>query len=540
MASPKSPLASKTVWINFLTVLVGALTVLTGSEWIQDHPALAAVLLLILGLVNVVLRFISTTPLKFLWLIPLLLCVSAAEAAGLAFSPDKAVIVLADTKANAEAILRSADPQNRERIGLIIHFEEQSQLSGNTWEIPEGSDRTHHKVWLKGPDTESVGPMLQQAIVRLAQWGPRGCPPGGGYGGYGGDVVVGYGPRPSQPKPAIKPHPASCRVIVEEGGGVRSMGSGILVDVRDGLGVVLTNRHVVRDRRSDVVVVAFPNGKRYGARVRGEDSWDIAALLIKDPGIEPVSIREDYPPIGETLYAAGYGPQGRYSSRAGRVRDYAFPQGTSGKVRDWIVIGTQVRQGDSGGPIFDREYKLAGIIWGSADHCHGVCAPRLRLFLRGLGDRLFGRLDCPKQPQGEPDGLEPPDVAIGDEIEDEFDEPGGDSEGHLPGALDGTHTARLDALESRLDEVLAAIAKIPAGPQGPKGDRGEPGERGPAGRDGNDANLDPNFIQQIVDDMLRTRPIAIQTVDPSGKPLGEPAYGYLGGSPIKLRLVPVD
>ena len=76
----KSPLASKTIWVNVVTVLIGAITVLTGSDWIKDHPTLAATLLALLGVLNVFLRLITTTAIRFLWLGLLLLIPAAAQA----------------------------------------------------------------------------------------------------------------------------------------------------------------------------------------------------------------------------------------------------------------------------------------------------------------------------------------------------------------------------------------------------------------------------------------------------------------------------
>src|SRR5688500_15998564 len=44
-----------------------------------------------------------------------------------------------------------------------------------------------------------------------------------------------------------RPHPAVARIVVPEGDGATSYGSGTLIDARDQFGLVVTNWHVVRD-----------------------------------------------------------------------------------------------------------------------------------------------------------------------------------------------------------------------------------------------------------------------------------------------------
>lgn len=59
----KSPVASKTVWFNVLTIIAGAVAYFAGSEvvvenWTAALPILAAVQ----GAVNIALRFMTTKP----------------------------------------------------------------------------------------------------------------------------------------------------------------------------------------------------------------------------------------------------------------------------------------------------------------------------------------------------------------------------------------------------------------------------------------------------------------------------------------------
>jgi len=59
----KSPVASKTVWFNVLTVLAGAVAYFAGSEVIAENWAVAVpILLAVQGAVNIALRFVTTKP----------------------------------------------------------------------------------------------------------------------------------------------------------------------------------------------------------------------------------------------------------------------------------------------------------------------------------------------------------------------------------------------------------------------------------------------------------------------------------------------
>lgn len=54
---------SKMVWVNALTLVVGIVGYLTGSDIIAQYPAILAALVAIQGAVNVALRFVTWQPL---------------------------------------------------------------------------------------------------------------------------------------------------------------------------------------------------------------------------------------------------------------------------------------------------------------------------------------------------------------------------------------------------------------------------------------------------------------------------------------------
>ena len=171
------------------------------------------------------------------------------------------------------------------------------------------------------------------------------------------------------------------RVVVRERGAT-SYGSGTLVDVQPDYGLVVTNWHVVRDAAGGIQVV-FPDGFRSEAHLLKSDrTWDLAALRIRPPSISPVTIATVAPRPGEPLTIAGYG-QGTYRTTTGRCTQYVAPGPNT--PYEMVELGAQARQGDSGGPIFNRQGQLAGVLFGAA---HGTTSGsycgRVRWFLASL------------------------------------------------------------------------------------------------------------------------------------------------------------
>ena len=118
-------------------------------------------------------------------------------------------------------------------------------------------------------------------------------------------------------------HPAVVRVIVPDRGST-SLGSGSLVAVSQNHGLVVTNWHVIRDAAGPITV-AFPDGFRSLATVlRIDRDWDLAALAIWRPNVQPIPLAASAPQLGEPLAIAGYG-EGPYRAIAGRCTQYVSP-----------------------------------------------------------------------------------------------------------------------------------------------------------------------------------------------------------------------
>ncbi len=184
-----------------------------------------------------------------------------------------------------------------------------------------------------------------------------------------------------EPAPQEKQQPRSAvvRVAVAEGKGVMSYGSGTLVRCNKEHAVVVTNWHVVRDAAGEISV-EFPDGFRSTATVLETDkTWDLAALSISPPKVKPVAIAETMPKRGDELTIAGYG-SGTYREATGQVTQYVAPG--DDEPFEMVEVNVAARNGDSGGPIFNRRGYLAGVLFGSADGCtNGSHGNRVRWFL---------------------------------------------------------------------------------------------------------------------------------------------------------------
>lgn len=177
------------------------------------------------------------------------------------------------------------------------------------------------------------------------------------------------------------PNPAVVRVAVPERDGA-SLGSGSLVAVNESSGLVLTNWHVVRDAAGPITVI-FPDGFRSGAYVlRTDRDWDLAALAIRRPNVQPIPIAGEVPRPGEELTIAGYG-SGSYRAVTGRLTQYVSPGGNH--PFEMIELSAPARNGDSGGPIFNNRGELAGTLFGSSfGRTTGSYCGRLRWFVNSV------------------------------------------------------------------------------------------------------------------------------------------------------------
>ena len=188
-------------------------------------------------------------------------------------------------------------------------------------------------------------------------------------------------PYTKRPLAFAAPHPAVVRVVSPESDGV-SYGSGSLVAVDETSGLVLTNWHVVRDAAGPIVI-HFPDGFcSRGVLLRVDQDWDLAALAIRRPSVQPIPLATQAPRPGDPLTIIGYG-SGSYRAVTGRCTDYVSPGGNN--PAEMVELSAPARNGDSGGPILNSRGELAGVLFGTAfGSTTGSYCGRLRGFVASV------------------------------------------------------------------------------------------------------------------------------------------------------------
>lgn len=169
-----------------------------------------------------------------------------------------------------------------------------------------------------------------------------------------------------------------------------SYGSGAVISPTQ----VLTNWHVVKDRRkSNPIKVRFSDGSRRAAIVvASNEKWDIVILKIHPTQAVPFKLG-NRPLVGQKAIIHGFGGDYEYIAASGTVSNQFFSP-TGADVPDFFQLdGAVARQGDSGGPITNRNGHLIGILFASdADEKFtlGVTIDRIR--------KVFGSKLQPETP----------------------------------------------------------------------------------------------------------------------------------------------
>lgn len=147
------------------------------------------------------------------------------------------------------------------------------------------------------------------------------------------------------------------------------IGSGFAVSETE----VITSRHLIVDATS--VIVRDIGGWALPAEVVGTDArTDLALLRVRDGGLRPAQLGQSSTlRVGDTVLAIG-NPYGLgHSLSVGvvghRGRRRLSPDAEGGPRVDFLQLSLPLNPGNSGGPIFDREGLVVGVLSGT--HAQG-------------------------------------------------------------------------------------------------------------------------------------------------------------------------
>lgn len=149
---------------------------------------------------------------------------------------------------------------------------------------------------------------------------------------------------------------------------LKSGGTGFLID---GQGYIITNAHVVEG--SEVVVLQNNKGQEFRASIIHINHVnDIAILKIKDEDFKihsalPYSFKKNGAELGEQLFTLGF-------PREEIVYNEGYMSALTGFNGDTLScqIGVSANPGNSGGPVFNRNGEVIGIINTRQTQAEGV------------------------------------------------------------------------------------------------------------------------------------------------------------------------
>jgi S1-C subfamily serine protease len=132
---------------------------------------------------------------------------------------------------------------------------------------------------------------------------------------------------------------------------------------------VMTNAHVLAGVTEPTVLA---EGEEYDATpVYVDERTDVAVLLVPGLPTVPLTFTADPAVFGDDALIMGYPGGGPFYVGAARVRDRGEISGpdfrnTQTVVRDVYALYGTVRAGNSGGPLFDTDGSVLGVVFASA------------------------------------------------------------------------------------------------------------------------------------------------------------------------------
>lgn len=176
-------------------------------------------------------------------------------------------------------------------------------------------------------------------------------------------------PEPSAPPEPLDIPPDVLDLATQATSGIRAVGcgrtysgSGFAIDAEH----VVTNAHVVAGAREVDLVVA--DGRRVDATVVVFDAGrDLALLLAPGHGLRPLELAEAA--VGDVAAVIGY-PGGQAEPRIAAVLIERWVTGIGRDIygrgpteRSLYFLAAELRSGDSGAPVIDRDGRAVGVVF---------------------------------------------------------------------------------------------------------------------------------------------------------------------------------
>ncbi len=133
--------------------------------------------------------------------------------------------------------------------------------------------------------------------------------------------------------------------------------------------LVMTNAHVVAG--TDTVFVQTAQGAMEARVVVFDPNRDLAVLYVPGLTADPLPLEESGAESGENTIVLGYPGGGPYTatpSRIREVRDVTGPNiyGNQDVTREVYSLRSQIRSGNSGGPLLSQDGDVYGVIFAAA------------------------------------------------------------------------------------------------------------------------------------------------------------------------------